>query len=55
MVLDPFCGVASTCIAALRARRHFVGIDNNPEYIEKGRKRVEAYVLNESQTKLSPF
>jgi DNA modification methylase len=41
VVLDPFCGVGSTCVAALKARRHFIGLDNDPDYVEKATKRIE--------------
>jgi len=41
VVLDPFCGVGSTCVAAIKANRHFVGLDNYPEYVEKANKRIE--------------
>jgi len=40
-VLDPFCGVGSTCIAAINSERHFIGIDNSQEYADKARKRVK--------------
>ncbi len=40
IVLDPFCGVGSTAIAALRAGRHFICIDNNFDYVEKARIRL---------------
>ncbi len=40
VVLDPFCGVGSACLAAIKAGRHFVGIDSNPEYVEKARARI---------------
>lgn len=55
VVLDPFCGVATTNIAALMSNRHHVGIDNNIEYIEKGRKRIENYYLEQSQTSITKF
>jgi DNA modification methylase len=42
VVLDPFCGVGATCLAALKTHRHFIGIDNNQEYIEKAGKRIES-------------
>jgi len=42
-VLDPFCGVGATCIAAIKTGRHFIGIDLNPEYVEKTRKRLTEY------------
>lgn len=40
-VLDPFCGVGSTCMAALRAGRHFVGYDTKQEYVDSAIKRIE--------------
>jgi modification methylase len=46
-VLDPFCGVGSTCIAALRAGRHFVGYDTKQEYVDASLRRIE-----ESKTKI---
>ncbi len=48
-VLDPFCGVGATCIAAIKSGRHFIGIDINPEYVKKARKRVTECL---AQTKL---
>lgn len=32
-VLDPFCGSATTGVAALQHRRKFIGIDNSEEYL----------------------
>ncbi|MEM3389750.1 MAG: site-specific DNA-methyltransferase [Thermoproteota archaeon] len=52
VVLDPFCGVGTTCVVAIKTGRHFVGIDINREYIEKGKKRINTLI---SQAKLSPF
>ncbi|MGD2250514.1 MAG: site-specific DNA-methyltransferase [Candidatus Methanofastidiosia archaeon] len=43
VVLDPFCGVGSTCVAALKTGRHFIGVDNCAEYVEKARKRIKDY------------
>jgi DNA modification methylase len=42
-VLDPFCGVGSTCVAALRAGRHFVGYDTKQEYVDAALKRIEEF------------
>jgi len=50
VVLDPFC-VGSTCIAAIKTGRHFIGIDVNHEYVEKAKRRVDEYL---AQTRL-PF
>lgn len=35
LVLDPFCGSATTGVVALRNNRRFVGIDSSEEYLEK--------------------
>lgn len=43
VVLDSFCGSGTTCVAALRADRHFVGFDNNRKYVKIARERVSAY------------
>lgn len=40
-VLDPFCGVGSACVAALRAGRHFVGYDTKQEYVDAALRRIE--------------
>ena len=32
IVLDPFCGTGTTCIAAGLLKRHYIGIEINPEY-----------------------
>jgi DNA modification methylase len=39
--LDPFCGVGTACVAAIKAGRHFIGIDVNEEYVEKAIQRIE--------------
>ncbi len=44
VVLDPFCGSGTTCIAAIRSNRHYVGFDNNEEYVELARKRIDKYI-----------
>ena len=52
VVLDPFCGVGTTAIAAIKTGRHFICLDINPEYVEKARKRVKEYL---AQTKIVDF
>ena len=42
IVLDPFAGSGSTCIAAVKTGRHYIGIEHNPEYCDIARKRVNA-------------
>jgi DNA modification methylase len=40
VVLDPFCGSGSTCVAALNAGRVYVGYELNPTYVEVANRRL---------------
>ena len=40
VVLDPFCGVGSTCLAAVASGRHFVGYDTNADYVATAANRI---------------
>lgn len=40
LVLDPFCGSGSTGVAALLARRRFLGIELDPEYHRVAQSRL---------------
>ncbi|MDD5679927.1 MAG: site-specific DNA-methyltransferase [Candidatus Omnitrophica bacterium] len=40
IVLDPFTGSSSTGVAAYRLGRHFIGIDNNKDYLSLSVKRL---------------
>jgi site-specific DNA-methyltransferase (adenine-specific) len=42
IVLDPFCGSGSTCIAAKLLGRQYIGIELNPKYHDIAVKRVAA-------------
>ena len=42
VILDPFCGVGATCVAAKISGRHYVGIDNNASYVKAAVKRLES-------------
>ena len=42
LVLDPFMGVGSTAVAAVRTGRHYVGFDTDADYIERAEARVAA-------------
>jgi site-specific DNA-methyltransferase (adenine-specific) len=53
VVLDPFAGVATTAIAALRTGRHYVCFDNNPEYVAGARRRIREYLAD--QTKIVDY
>ena len=48
-VLDPFMGSATTAIACIRTKRHFIGFELNKEYYDKAVKRIAA---EQSQLKL---
>jgi DNA modification methylase len=39
-VIDPFCGSGSTGVAALRCKRHFTGIELDPEWADVARGRL---------------
>lgn len=34
VVLDPFCGCATTCVAAEQLQRHWIGIDISPKAVD---------------------
>ncbi|MGI6308712.1 MAG: DNA-methyltransferase [Dethiobacteria bacterium] len=40
VVLDPFCGSGTTCIAALRNGRHYLGYEINPDYVALAHRRI---------------
>ena len=40
LVLDPFSGSGTTCAAAARLGRHYLGIDVSSDYVEHSRRRV---------------
>jgi DNA modification methylase len=40
-VLDPFCGTGTTMLAAMRANRHSIGVEIDPEYCQMILKRLQ--------------
>ncbi|MDR0485334.1 MAG: site-specific DNA-methyltransferase [Elusimicrobiota bacterium] len=40
IVLDPFCGSGTTCIAAKNLERNYLGIEINPEYVSLSEERI---------------
>lgn len=40
IVLDPFVGIGSTCIAAVNTNRHYIGFELDGEYFTIARRRV---------------
>ncbi len=43
VILDPFCGSGSTCIAAIKAGRHYIGYDIDGEYVRLAERRIREY------------
>ena len=43
VVLDPFCGSGTACLAALKDGRHYIGYDIEPEYVELANRRIKAH------------
>jgi len=48
LVLDPFCGSGTTCVAAKLGSRYFIGIDKSPEAVELSKSRLEKPIKTES-------
>lgn len=42
LVLDPFMGVGTTAVAAVRSGRHYAGYDTDPRYVDAATERVSA-------------
>lgn len=40
VVLDPFCGSGTTCIASLQNKRNYIAYDINEEYVKLSQKRI---------------
>jgi len=40
IVLDPFAGSGTTCLAAKRLNRHYIGVEIDKNYVEVARKRM---------------
>ncbi|MCX6723438.1 MAG: site-specific DNA-methyltransferase, partial [Candidatus Staskawiczbacteria bacterium] len=41
IVLDPFIGSGTTAIAALKNKRHYIGIEKQPEYCKFAKERID--------------
>lgn len=52
VVIDPFVGSGTTCVAAIKLGRYYVGFDISEEYVELARKRINK---SAPQTQLTNF
>ncbi len=43
VVLDPFCGSGTACIAALKDGRHYIGYDIEEKYVKLAEQRIKLY------------
>lgn len=43
IILDPFCGSGSTCIAAIKSNRHYIGYDIKEDYVKLSKDRIAGY------------
>jgi len=48
VVLDPFAGSGSTCLAALADGRTYIGYEINPEYVRLANRRLEGFKAQDS-------
>lgn len=52
IILDPFNGSGTSCVAAEILDRRWIGIELSPNYAEISRKRIQAFVDEKKQSKL---
>ncbi len=48
LVLDPFCGSGTTCVAAKYLQRKYIGIDISGDAVELAKMRLEEMIISES-------
>jgi DNA modification methylase len=48
VVLDPFCGSGTACLAALKDERHYIGYDIEPEYAKLAKQRINTHLSQEN-------
>ncbi len=48
IVLDPFCGSGTTCVAAKSLNRSYFGIDISPDAVELANLRLEEMIISDS-------
>lgn len=50
VILDPFVGSGTTCIAAIMLGRHYVGFDIEEKYVKLARDRIKKFVAQKQLT-----
>lgn len=59
VVLDPFIGSGTTAIACIKTDRHFIGYDNEKEYVDMSNRRIQNELrqikTQKEQAKLEKF
>ena len=53
VVLDPFCGSGTTCVAAQKSNRHYIGFDIDETYVALAKERVSSLRKYENVSVLS--
>jgi len=48
VVLDPFCGSGTAGLTALKDGRHYIGYDNERDYVRLANQRIKAYLSQEN-------
>jgi DNA modification methylase len=48
VILDPFCGSGTTCVAALNCGRHYIGYEIDVNYVQLSRERIETILASKS-------
>ncbi len=48
LVLDPFCGSGTTCVAAKSMGRNYIGFDKSEDAVELAKKRLDEMIITES-------
>jgi len=43
VVLDPFCGSGTACLAAIKDGRHYIGYDIEEKYVQLANQRIKHY------------
>lgn len=43
VVLDPFCGSGTSCLAAMKDGRHYIGYDIEKEYVNLANQRIKTF------------